>query len=83
MDIEDMVPGQRYLGGDGYGYDYIWCEEGPTEAEILEHFGEITPGVYVKIRYEDSGETDIWFHAHGYYGTGTPYIEPAPEQDNV
>ncbi len=45
----------------------------------MERWGEVPAGVYAKVRYEESGATDIWFHAPGYYGTGTPYIEPAPE----
>lgn len=76
--IDDMIPGERYLAGDGYGYEYVWCVGTPTEEEIIEHMGECEPGVYVKIRYEESGEYDIWFHAPGYYGTGTAYVEPAP-----
>ena len=73
--IDSMIPGNRYLAGDGYGYEYVWCVGQPTEEEILEHMGELDIGTYVKIRYEKGGETDIWFESPGYSHT---YCELAP-----
>jgi hypothetical protein len=78
MTIHDMIPGHRYLAGDSYGYDHVWCEGTPKKHEILSHFGMLTPGgFYVKVRYEKTGESDIWFEANGYEGTGCTYVEPA------
>lgn len=79
MEIDDMIPGQRYWCGDGYGYEHVVCLGTPTEEEIIEHMGEVSAGVYVKVKLEENGETDIWFRGEGYHGTGTVYVEPAFE----
>lgn len=73
LSINDMVPGNKYLVGDSYGYDLVTMIKVPSEEEIKEHMGEVTPGQYALVEFED-GHTDILFEAYG-FGSGL-YIEP-------
>ena len=69
LGIQSMVVGGKYLAGDSYGYDRVEC---------LEINPQDMPNGYgyygVKIRYLDSGETDIWFESNdcGF----SIYVEP-------
>jgi len=67
LGISGMVVGGKYLAGDSYGYDRVECLEINPEGTPYGFYG-------VKIRYLDSGETDIWFEdRHSGYST---YVEP-------
>lgn len=70
LGITGMVVGGKYLAGDSYGYDRVECLEiNPKEMP------NDCPGVYgVKVRYLDSGQTDIWWETpHCGFST---YVEP-------
>ena len=73
LSIHQMIPDRRYLIGGGYGYDIVTMVRVPSEEEIIEAFGECTPGQYALVRYEDNSE-QIIFEASG-FGSGL-YIEP-------
>lgn len=67
LGIQGMVVGGKYLAGDGGGYDRVECLEINPRKTFSGCFG-------VKIRYLDSGETDLWFENPN-YGFSI-YVEP-------
>lgn len=73
LSINQMIPGNKYLIGDGGGYDIVTMVKVPSKKEIIKDFGEYTPGEYALVRYENNSE-EIIFEATG-YGSGL-YIEP-------
>jgi hypothetical protein len=73
LSINQMIPDEMYLIGDGCGYDLVTMVRVPSEEEIIEAFGECPPGQYALVKYENNSE-EIIFEAVG-FGSGL-YIEP-------
>lgn len=72
MTIGDMIPGRKYLVGNGYGYEVIECVGFSLTQEEWDNHCD-GPGVYVKVRCDD-GREDIYFEAAGHEGNYV-YVE--------
>lgn len=71
-----MVVGNKYLVGDGGGYDIVTCVGSPTKQEFEDRFGYSFHGVAMKVIIHDpiNGDfEDIFYEADGH---SFLYIEP-------
>lgn len=74
MTLYDMIPGFRYLAGDGGGYDYVKC--------IAIHPGGVgTPYEkanlscdVVEVEFEENKKRGFWFETEGF---SRLYVESA------
>lgn len=73
LSINDMVPGNKYLVGDSCGYDVVTMIKVPSEEGIKEYMGEVIPGQYALVEFED-GHVGLLFEAYE-FSSGL-YIEP-------
>lgn len=74
LSINDMVPGNKYsVGNISCGYDVVTMIKVPSEEEIKEYMGEVTPGQYALVEFED-GHVGLLFEAYGF--VSHLYIEP-------
>lgn len=77
MKLSDMVVGNKYLVGDGGGYDIVTCLSHLTQQEIVDFLGEDTfRGVAVKVMvsHKDGDYEDVFYEA--YESSFSLYIEP-------
>ena len=72
MTLADMVEGNKYLVGDGYGYDEVICLGPPTQEEIEAAFGYSPNGASMKVRFVNEDREDIFFETP----ECTLYVEP-------
>lgn len=69
--LSEMIPGHRYLVGDGMGYDVVECIGLPSEEEMKDYEGCTA----MKVRFvggDLNGQEDIFCESEGYQ----LYIEP-------